>query len=46
MLSPKLPGAPQADSVGFIKDKPDLTRIYDLRLLNDVLREKGLAEVK
>ena len=38
--------AEDAHRIGFIKDKPDLTRIYDLRLLNDVLREKGLAEIK
>ena len=38
--------AEDAHRIGFIKDKPDLARIYDLRLLNDVLREKGLAEVK
>lgn len=38
--------AEDAHRIGFIKDKPDLTRIYDLRLLNDVLREKGLVEIK
>ncbi|MBI3853257.1 MAG: aliphatic sulfonate ABC transporter substrate-binding protein [Verrucomicrobia bacterium] len=46
MRASLLKSAEDAHRIGFIKDKPDLTRIYDLRLLNDVLREKGLAEVK
>jgi len=31
--------------VGFLDSKPDLSGIYDLTLLNQVLDEKGLAEV-
>ena len=31
---------------GFLKDKPDLSGIYDLTLLNQVLKEKGLPPVK
>ena len=38
--------AEDAYRIGFLKTKPDLSRIYNLKLLNDVLREKGLAEVK
>ena len=38
--------AEDAHRVGFLKESPDLSRIYDLKLLNEVLREKGLAEVK
>ena len=38
--------AEDAHSIGFLKDKPDLSRIYDLKLLNEVLRQKGLPEVK
>jgi NitT/TauT family transport system substrate-binding protein len=34
--------AEDAYRIGFIKTKPDLSRIYDLRLLNEVLREKQL----
>lgn len=41
-----LKSAEDAYRVGFLKEKPDLSRIYDLKLLNDVLREKGLAEIK
>jgi NitT/TauT family transport system substrate-binding protein len=41
-----LKSAEDAHRVGFLKAKPDLSRIYDLKLLNEVLREKGLAEVK
>jgi NitT/TauT family transport system substrate-binding protein len=41
-----LKSAEDAYRIGFLKTKPDLSRIYDLKLLNDVLREKGLAEVK
>jgi NitT/TauT family transport system substrate-binding protein len=35
-----------AYEAGFIKDKPDLSNIYDLKLLNEVLKEKGLPSVK
>lgn len=35
-----------AFEAGFIKDKPDLSNIYDLKLLNEVLKEKGLPPVK
>jgi NitT/TauT family transport system substrate-binding protein len=41
-----LKSADDAYHIGFLKEKPDLSHIYDLRILNDVLREKGLAEVK
>jgi NitT/TauT family transport system substrate-binding protein len=35
-----------AYEAGFLKDKPDLSNIYDLKLLNEVLKEKGLSPVK
>jgi len=38
--------AEDAYRIGFLKNKPDLSRIYDLKLLNEVLRERGLPEVK
>ena len=38
--------AQSAYEAGFIKDQPDLSNIYDLRLLNEVLHEKGLSAVK
>jgi NitT/TauT family transport system substrate-binding protein len=41
-----LKSAEDAHRIGFLKQKPDLSRIYDLRLLNEILREKGLAEVR
>jgi len=41
-----LKSAEDAYRIGFVKEKPDLSRIYELTLLNDVLREKGLAEIK
>jgi NitT/TauT family transport system substrate-binding protein len=41
-----LKSAEDAHRIGFIKQKPDLSRIYDLKLLNEVLRERGLPEVK
>ena len=41
-----LKSAEDAYRIGFLKEKPDLSRIYDLKLLNDVLREKELPEVK
>ena len=40
-----LKSAEDAHRIGFLKDKPDLTRIYDLRLLNEVIREKGLPDL-
>jgi NitT/TauT family transport system substrate-binding protein len=41
-----LKSAEDAYRIGFLKEKPDLSRIYHLKLLNEVLREKGLDEVK
>ncbi len=41
-----LKSAEDAHCIGFIKEKPDLSRIYDLKLLNEVLRVKQLPEVK
>jgi hypothetical protein len=38
--------ASSAYAAGFLKQKPDLSGIYDLGPLNAVLREKKLAEVK
>jgi len=38
--------AEAAYTAGFLKDKPDLAGIYDLTLLNEVLKEKGLPSVK
>ena len=38
--------AEDAHRIGFIKEEPDLSRIYDLKLLNEVLREKQLPEVR
>jgi sulfonate transport system substrate-binding protein len=38
--------ADAAYTAGFLKEKPDLSSIYDLKLLNEVLKEKGLAAVK
>ncbi len=35
-----------AYAAGFLKDKPNLSNIYDLRLLNQVLKEKGLQPVQ
>ena len=40
-----LKSAADAHRVGFLREKPDLSRIYDLRLLDEVLREKNLPEV-
>jgi NitT/TauT family transport system substrate-binding protein len=38
--------AENAFKIGFLgKEKPDLSRIYDLSILNEVLREKGLPEI-
>lgn len=41
-----LKSAEAAHRIGFIRQKPDLTRIYELDLLNEVLREKGKPEVQ
>jgi NitT/TauT family transport system substrate-binding protein len=41
-----LKSASDAHAVGFLRVKPDLSRIYELNLLNEVLRAKGLPEVK
>ena len=41
-----LKSAESAYEIGFIKVKPDLSRIYDLKSLNEVLREKNRPEVK
>lgn len=38
--------ADHAHEAGFLDSKPDLSRIYDLTLLNKVLREEGLDAVK
>jgi len=40
-----LKSANDAHRIGFLKEKPDLSRIYDLKLLNEVLTEKKLPEV-
>lgn len=37
--------AASAYAAGFLKQKPDLSGIYDLKLLNEVLAEKGLEPV-
>ena len=41
-----LKSAEDAHAVGFLRQKPDLSRIYDLAPLNGVLRAKGLKEVR
>ena len=38
--------ADSAYTAGFLKDKPNLNGIYELTLLNQVLKEKGLPAVK
>jgi NitT/TauT family transport system substrate-binding protein len=38
--------AEDAHRIGFLKDEPDLSNIYRLDLLNAVLHEKGLPEVR
>lgn len=38
--------ADDAYDIGFFKEKPDLSGIYDLTLLNKILREKGLEEIQ
>ncbi len=37
--------AEDAHQIGFVKQKPDLSKIYDLKLLNEVLKEKQLPEI-
>ncbi|AIF85166.1 ABC transporter, substrate-binding protein, aliphatic sulfonates family [Candidatus Nitrososphaera evergladensis SR1] len=37
--------ASDAHDIGFLKQKPDLSGIYDLTLLNEVLKEKGLPQI-
>lgn len=37
--------AENAHAAGFLKTKPDLSAIYDLDLLNQVLEEKGLSAI-
>lgn len=41
-----LKSAEDAHAVGFLREKPDLSRIYDLKLLNEVLRTRNLKEVR
>ena len=41
-----LKSAADAGRIGFLKEHADLSRIYDLKLLNEVLETKGLPEVK
>lgn len=41
-----LTSAEAAFQAGFLPEPPDLSGIYDLALLNDVLRERGLPEVR
>jgi len=38
--------ADDAFEIGFFDEKPDLSNIYDLRLLNEVLDRKGLEQVQ
>jgi NitT/TauT family transport system substrate-binding protein len=37
--------ASDAYDIGFLKEKPNLSDIYDLTLLNEVLKEKGLPQI-
>ncbi len=37
--------ADAAFAAGFLKEKPDLAGIYDLKLLNEVLKQRGLPEI-
>jgi NitT/TauT family transport system substrate-binding protein len=41
-----LKSAEDAHRIGFIKEKPNLSRIYELNLLNEVLKEKSLKPVQ
>ena len=38
--------ADSAYAAGFLKEKPNLDQIYDLTLLNEILKSKGLPEVR
>jgi NitT/TauT family transport system substrate-binding protein len=38
--------AADAHRIGFLKQKPDLSRIYELTILNELLREKELKEIR
>jgi len=38
--------ADDAFAIGFLRQKPDMSRIYDLKWLNEVLQTRGLKEVK
>ena len=40
-----LKSANDAHTIGFIKEKPDLSQIYDLKLLNEIRREKNQPEI-
>ena len=41
-----LKSAADAHRIGFLKEKPDLCRIYELELLNEILRGQGKPEVR
>ena len=41
-----LKSAEDAHRIGFIKQKPDLSKIYELGVLNEVLKERGKGEVR
>jgi len=41
-----LKSAEDAHRIGFIKEKPNLSRIYELNVLNEVLKEKGLKALE
>ncbi len=41
-----LKSAEDAHRIGFLKQKPDLSRIYELGLLNEVLKEKGKPPIQ
>ena len=41
-----LQSAQDAHEIGFIKDAPNLSRIYNLKWLNEVLRDRNQPEVK
>ena len=44
VMASLLKSAERAHELGFLRRKPDLSGIYDLRMLNDVLRERGREE--
>lgn len=41
-----LKSAEGAHQIGFLREKPDLSRIYELAPLNQLLRERGLKEIE